>query len=187
MSAPPSPVDAAAPDVRGVDIRLIAPEQLDVAAEVLLAAYGHDFELSEDYRAGLADPGRWAREHQVWVATTGGADADPRLDLLGLVVTPRPGGPSLSPLAGPGELDFRLLAVHPAARGRGVGEALTRHVLALAGTRGAARVVMNSGPDMVAAHRLYLRLGFSRLPEREDRLVPGPHGPIRLLAFGLDL
>jgi hypothetical protein len=42
---------------------------------------------------------------------------------------------------------------------------------------------MNSGPQMIGAHRLYQQLGFTRLPERKTRLVDGH----LLFAFGLDL
>jgi hypothetical protein len=36
---------------------------------------------------------------------------------------------------------------------------------------------------MVAAHRLYERLGFTRLPERDWSPLPGVH----LMAYGLEL
>ena len=118
-----------------------------------------------------------AREHEVWVAedlATG--------ELLGTVATPRPGR-HISPLGQDGELDFRLLAVAPAARRRGIGALLTDHVIALARQRGLDRVVMNSGPQMLGAHALYHRLGFVRLTERETRDGPRRH---RCSAFGFD-
>jgi ribosomal protein S18 acetylase RimI-like enzyme len=97
------------------------------------------------------------------------------------VITPRPGG-HISELGRDGELDFRLLAVAPAARRRGIGRLLVEHVLALAAERGATRVVMNSGEQMTSAHRLYYSMGFTRLTERETRTVEGHTRP--LLAFG---
>lgn len=169
-----------------VVIRPVRPEEYDAAASVLVTAYDHDYTLTEEYRENLRSIEHWATAQQVWVAV----DPDPAPgipNLLGLVITPRPDGPPIAPLARAGELDFRLLAVHPSARRRGIGELLTHHVIALARSRGATAVVMNSGPDMIAAHRLYARLGFSRLPEREDRWVQGPDGPFRLFAFGLVL
>ncbi|WP_159607584.1 GNAT family N-acetyltransferase, partial [Agromyces humi] len=84
------------------------------------------------------------------------------------------------------ELDFRLLAVDPSARGRGVGALLTRHVIELARLRGLDRVVMNSGPQMVGAHALYAKLGFSRLHDREREIVDGGR-TFRLLAFTIDV
>jgi hypothetical protein len=93
--------------------------------------------------------------------------------LLGTVVTPRPGG-HVSELGRPGELDFRLLAVAPSARRRGIGRLLVEHSIALAAERGATRVVMNSGPDMTGAHQLYYSMGFTRLTERETRTARCP-------------
>lgn len=161
----------------GVLVRLIAAHEHERVAELTVAAYSHDYEVSDGYRAELADVETRAREHEVWVAqdlATGG--------LLGAVATPRPGA-RISLVGQDGELDFRLLAVDPAARGRGVGELLTRHVVELARQRGLRRVVMNSGAEMTGAHRLYQRLGFSRLPERETHIIEGSP----LLAFGLDV
>ena len=91
-------------------------------------------------------------------------------------------GRALSEVAQPGETDFRQLAVAPSARGRGIGEALTRQVIALAAERGSHRVVMNSGPQMTGAHALYAKMGFRRLTEREGRWEVEPGRWIELLA-----
>lgn len=48
------------------------------------------------------------------------------------------------------------------ARGRGVGEALTREAIRIAGTHGARTVELTSRPSREAANRLYQRLGFER-------------------------
>lgn len=172
-------------------IRLVRPDEHAAVAELLLDAYGSDYTLSADYRASLGEVAERAAEHEVWVAVADAAVPTPGHGvgqrapgaLLGTVVTPRPGS-FLSELARPGEVDFRLLGVAPAARGRGVGAALTRYVLDLARSRGADRVVMNSGPQMISAHRLYHRLGFERLHERETRVLDDG---TRLFAFGYDL
>jgi ribosomal protein S18 acetylase RimI-like enzyme len=50
--------------------------------------------------------------------------------------------------------------VDAAARGRGIGEALTRHAIELARASGARRVHLTSHPRREAANRLYRRLGF---------------------------
>lgn len=177
MSAPTTTRTSSTSAAHAFVVRLAHPTEHDEVARLTVAAYTHDYELHDEYLASLSQVAARAAEHDVWVAqdVTDGA-------LVGTVTTPRPGG-RLSPLARPGELDFRLLGVHPVARGRGVGALLTRHVVELARQRGYTRVVMNSGPLMVGAHRLYERLGFARMPEREDRVVPGG----TLLAFGLDL
>lgn len=164
---------------RDVVVRLVREDEHALVADLLERAYTADYTISDEYRASLRAVAERAAEHEVWVAVR---DAGPGPALLGSVATPR-AGRTISDLARPGELDFRLLGVDPAARGRGIGRLLTEHVVALAAARGLTRVVMNSGPQMVGAHRLYLSLGFERLPERETRVVEAG----TLLAFGLDL
>jgi ribosomal protein S18 acetylase RimI-like enzyme len=66
-----------------------------------------------------------------------------------------------------------------------VGEALVRAVIARARELGATRLVMSSSEHMTTAHRLYQRLGFQRLPERDWRPVPGVD--ITALGFSLAL
>jgi ribosomal protein S18 acetylase RimI-like enzyme len=67
----------------------------------------------------------------------------------------------------PGESSFRMLAVDTAAQGRGVGEALVRRCLDDAARLGSSAVFIHSGSWMHTAHRLYLRLGFEFVPERD--------------------
>lgn len=50
--------------------------------------------------------------------------------------------------------------VDDAARGQGIGEALTREAIRLAGERGAKTVDLTSRPSREAANRLYRRVGF---------------------------
>ncbi|MDA8300682.1 MAG: GNAT family N-acetyltransferase [Actinomycetota bacterium] len=52
------------------------------------------------------------------------------------------------------------VVVDTAARGRGVGEALTHAAVGLARARGAATVDLTSRPSREAANRLYQKLGF---------------------------
>ena len=44
--------------------------------------------------------------------------------------------------------------------------------------------MLNTGPDMLAAQRLYERLGFAGLPERESRFVRPDGSGFRMLAYG---
>ncbi|HST18569.1 MAG TPA: GNAT family N-acetyltransferase [Gaiellaceae bacterium] len=55
---------------------------------------------------------------------------------------------------------IEAVVVDEAARGRGVGEALTREALDRAVAAGARRVELTSRPAREAANRLYPRLGF---------------------------
>ena len=166
-------------------IRLVRTEEYeragDVTADAYLASYG---DLSEDYLASLRDVARRVTEGDVWVAIEASDEAD---EIVGTVWVSRPNRPLNPDIGRPGETDFRQLAVAPSARGRGVGAALTRHVIALARERGSHRVVMNSGPEMTGAHALYAKLGFQRLPEREQPRELEPGRIVTLLAFGYDL
>ncbi len=92
-------------------------------------------------------------------------------------VTFVPAGGPLGEIAGPDETEFRMLAVDPAARGRGVGTALLQKILDASRSRDG--VVCSSLPEMRAAHRIYERLGFRRVPGRDWSPVPG----IDLLTF----
>jgi ribosomal protein S18 acetylase RimI-like enzyme len=67
----------------------------------------------------------------------------------------------------PGESSFRMLGVGTAAQGRGIGEALTRRCLAEAAQVGSDAVFIYTGSWMHTAHRLYRRLGFEFVPERD--------------------
>lgn len=46
---------------------------------------------------------------------------------------------------------------------------------------------MNSGPEMLGAHALYLKLGFRRLTEREAPVEVEPGRWLDLRAFAYDL
>lgn len=85
--------------------------------------------------------------------------------------------------AGPEEAAFRMLVVDPAARGQGIGEALVTACLQRAAAAGATTMVLSTDPRMHAAHRLYARLGFTRLPERDWSPMPGTD----LLVYALPL
>jgi ribosomal protein S18 acetylase RimI-like enzyme len=71
------------------------------------------------------------------------------------------------------EAAFRMLVVDPAAQGQGVGELLVTTCLERARAAGKRRMVISTDPLMTTAQRLYRRLGFTRLPERDWRPQPG--------------
>lgn len=141
-------------------------------------AYAADgFVTAEDpYAAVLADAAGRDREALVWVAL----DEEDRL--IGTVTLVRP-GTAMSEIAGPDEAEIRTLAVAAAARGRGVGAELTRRCVATAGDEGYAAVVLSSATWMAAAHRLYERMGFARVPGRDW----SPRPDVSLLAYRLAL
>lgn len=64
------------------------------------------------------------------------------------------------------ELEFRMLAVSPDARGKGVGTALVQYVLDRGVTGGYPKVVLATIVEMAEARRIYDRLGFVPSPSR---------------------
>jgi len=161
-----------------VEIRPPRPEEYGPAGEVTVQAYDVDGHLAGDvgYDEELRDIARRVELAEVLVAV-GGAE-----EVLGCVTIVQPGS-AYAEISRAGELEFRMLAVAPSARGRGVGKALTKAVLDRARTLGLRKVVLSSLDGMHSAHRLYERLGFTRLPERDWR--PFPH--ITLIAYQIDV
>lgn len=160
-------------------LRLAVPDDHEVVGRVTVAAYAPfvDGERpGSDYVEQLRDAGRRAREAELWVACSEDGD------VLGSV-TLCPEGSPWRELARPGEGEFRMLAVDPAAQGQGVGRALVEHVVAHFRAAGASAVVLCSMAEMTAAHALYGRLGFRRDPALDWSPEPG----VSLLSFRLAL
>lgn len=159
-------------------LRRATPDDHERAGEVTVAAYA-DFTLgpADPYVARLRDAATRNREAELWVATPDDHDDE----ILGCV-TLCPAGSPWRELSGPEEGEFRMLAVAPGARGRGVGEALARMCLDRFRAEGARGVVICSLPEMTDAHRLYTRLGFRRAPELDWSPLDG----VRLHGFRID-
>ena len=165
------------PPPRPPTIRRARADELDAVGRLTVDAYVRGGVISADapYLAFLGDARHRAAEAEVWVA------ADDR-GVVGTVTFVEPGS-ALREISREGEAEIRSLAVDPATTGEGIGEALTRHTLELARERGLDRMVLSSSVTMHAAHRLYERLGFTRLPERDWSPVPG----VELVAYSLPL
>lgn len=162
-----------------VRVRLIHRDEIAEVSELVLAAYRDDYpQLDGPYLGEIADVASRAAEHQVWIAEDRASGA-----LLGTITTPRAGA-VLSEVARPGEMDIRLLGVAQRARGRGIGEHLTRHALTLARIRGVDQLVLNTSREMVGAWQLYEKLGFERLEEREFEITREDGTGVWLLAYG---
>lgn len=160
----------------GVVLRRARPEDHEAAGEVTVAAY-EVFTLgpTDPYVERLRDAAARDREAELWVAELEGA-------VVGTVTIALEGSPWRE-IGQPGEGEFRILAVAPTAQRRGVGEALMQLVLGRFRDLGAHAIVLSSLAEMSAAHRVYERLGFRRLPERDWSPVPG----VALLAFRMEL
>ncbi|GGM28497.1 GNAT family N-acetyltransferase [Micromonospora yangpuensis] len=164
----------------GTLIRVATPDEFAAVARLTVAAYEADGQLKGEhgYQAVLADVATRAASGEVLVAVDGATGA-----LLGTVTFVLPGTP-YAEQARPGEAEFRMLAVDPAAQGRGAGVALVRACLDRARGLGCTAVVICVRDGFAdAARRLYARTGFRRVPERDWSPLPG----VDLLALRRDL
>jgi ribosomal protein S18 acetylase RimI-like enzyme len=164
-----------------ITIRPARDEELDEVGELTARAYLEDglltFGEDDPYLERLRAAQHRARHTELLVAVDSASDA-----VLGAVAFVGDGG-EFAEISGPGEGEFRMLAVRPEGRGRGAGEALVRACVERARERDLRRLVMCSTEEMAGAHRLYGRLGFVRIPERDWEPYPG----LWLLAFALEL
>ncbi|EWC64416.1 hypothetical protein UO65_0253 [Actinokineospora spheciospongiae] len=161
-----------------VSVRPARVDELDRVGVLTTEAYRADGYIdgsTTGYAQHLADADSRMRAAELLVAV------DDTGTLLGTVTIALPGTP-YAEISREGELEFRMLAVGVEARGRGVGEQLVRAVFARARELALPRVVLCTSSQMATAHRLYERLGFTRLPDRD--WSPGPE--VRLIAFATD-
>lgn len=148
-----------------VTVRVAEPADLAHVSRLTGEAYLVDGLITEhsEYLGELTDAERRAEHATVLVAveTVGSGE-----EVLGTITLVSPGTP-YAEIAEPDELELRMLAVSPAARGRGFGELLMREAIERAVGWGAHRVVLSTMTDMVAAQRIYDRLGLQRAPQRD--------------------
>lgn len=173
--AGPSPTEPrSTPDVVVREARADEHEALGRLAERAYRAGGH---LEEDhgYDAVLRDAASRAVPGPLLAARIG--------DRLVGTATITPAGSRYAEIAREGEMEFRFLAVEPDAAGQGVARALVDAVVAHARTAGSRAVVCCVIDWNEPGHRLYLRYGFARTPERDWTPVPG----VDLLAYSLPL
>ncbi|MEV6656293.1 GNAT family N-acetyltransferase [Nocardia fluminea] len=145
----------------GLLIRPAHPDEYDAVAALTVEVYVGDGYVADgdDYVRELADVPHRAAEAEVLVAVYEG-------EVVGSLTVARPGTP-YAEIAQPGELEFRMLAVSKRARGLGVGSALVRAVIDEARSGDFEAVALTTMFSMVDAHRLYERLGFVGVPERD--------------------
>ncbi|MFG2135911.1 GNAT family N-acetyltransferase [Streptomyces sp. NPDC048650] len=163
-----------------ITIRPARQAEFTAVGDLLMQVYLADgllvFGEDDPYAAELRKVAHRAEHAEVLVAEA--ADGA----LLGAVTFAAYGSP-YADLAGPGEGEFRMLAVRAEGRGRGVGAALVRACLERARRLGLRAMVLSSQRHLLPAHRLYRRLGFLRAGERDWDPVPD----ITLWAFVREL
>ena len=152
------------------------PEDYDRIAELTVGVYVDGRLASEGYTPQLADVAGRASRAELLVVRDG---QDRIVGSVALVLS----GDFGEVTASDDEAAFRMLVVDPTAQGRGVGQALVTACLERARAAGKRRMVISTDPRMGSAHRLYERLGFTRLPERDWSPMPGTD----LLVYTRDL
>lgn len=148
---------------RGADleIRPIHPDEHEALGDLTIAAYRGFGHLDEDYAAFIRDVATRAALVPVLVAV----DVDGRV-VGGVTYVPGPGTP-WSERERDDEAGFRMLAVDPAAQGRGAGRRLVLACMERARRDGRRGMVLLTLPSMTVAHHLYQDLGFRRDPDRD--------------------
>ena len=68
------------------------------------------------------------------------------------------------------EANVQEVVVDEEARGKGVGRALMEAIIARAKERGVSKIELTSRPSRVAAHALYVKLGFEKAETNVFRL-----------------
>ncbi|GAA1026584.1 GNAT family N-acetyltransferase [Virgisporangium ochraceum] len=183
-------------------VRAAVPADYPAVARLTVDAYRADGQLNEasaTYAETLADVAARAEAGDLLVAvdraTDGAADdgadgaADGAADratggdrVLGSVLYVEPGS-RYAELSRAGESEFRMLAVDPAAQGRGVGRTLVQACVDRAAAAGCTAVVICVRDFAMAAQKLYMSLGFARVPELDWSPLPG----VSLLALRLEI
>jgi len=169
------------PDPTSLRIRDARADELDTVASVMVAAY--DEYIPPDatgdvlaYREEIRD----VRSRQAHATLIVAAERD---RILGAVTYFADGGGDTHAGWPHGWAVIRLLAVHPEARGRGIGRALTEECLQRARVAGARAVGLHTTVFMTVARAMYERMGFVREPRFDFRPMPG----ILVMAYQLTL
>ena len=161
-----------------MQLRRATPADHEAIGEITVAAYTEYSDATEGgYIDHLRDAATRDREAELWVA-----EDEETGEVLG-TVTLCPVGSPWREIGTDDEAEFRMLGVDPNAQGRGVGTALMDLVVRRAVEDGKAAIVLSSLDSMTAAHRIYERQGFERVPDRD--WSPGPG--VELIAFQKEL
>jgi ribosomal protein S18 acetylase RimI-like enzyme len=152
-----------------VRVRPAHAEEFDAIGHLTLEAYETSGILGTDpgYRHSLLDVAARAQAPgQVLVAVDDGEQ------LLGAVAY-CPWSSLFAEISGPGEAEFRMLAVAPHARGQGVARALIDACRSEATKGGYTALTLCVIDHNTSAAQMYAHLGFARAPDRDWEPVSG--------------
>ena len=161
-----------------MEVREVRPDEYERAGQVVVEAYRA---LPGEHMSG-GYAGRAGRRGPPGGRGRGAGRGGRRGGVVGCVTyVPDPSSPWAEMLEA-GEAGVRMLATDPAVQGRASAGAPARRMhQAGHGAAAATGLFLHSTPWMEAAHRLYQRAGFQRVPERDWLPVPD----VPLLAFRL--
>lgn len=156
-----------------LSIRTAHPDEYAQCGELCVNAYvaGGHLDSANPYAQTLRDVAARATSTQTLVALRDH-------EIVGTVTICLPDS-DWAEVCQAGELEFRFLAVEPDSWRQGVGEALVAACEERARQAHVTAMVILVIDINAAAHRLYRRLGFERMPERDWMPVP----TARLLAY----
>ncbi|MRH93459.1 GNAT family N-acetyltransferase [Nocardia sp. SYP-A9097] len=162
----------------GVTIRDIEAGEYTAVGALTVEVYVGEGHVNPEspYVAELADTATRAASAEILVAVR-------ENEVIGSVTVARP-GTEFADIARAGELEFRMLVVGKRGRGLGVGSALVREVIEIARAESWHAVVLTTMPTMQDARRLYDRLGFVHVPERDWLTMAGTPLTVMRLPVG---
>lgn len=156
-------------------------EELDAAAAVMVAAYDEYIPPgATGFLLGYREEIRDVRSRLAEASLIVAAERD---RILGAVTYYPDGYRDIYARWPSNWAGFRLLGVHPDARGRGIGRLLTEECIRRARQAGCAAVGLHTTEFMPVARGMYERMGFLRIPEHDFWPIPQLH----VMAYWLDL
>lgn len=156
-----------APVPSAILIRPAAESDLDVVGEICVAAYdaAGQLEPGSPYAATLRDTSGRMADGVLLVAERDGV-------VVG-TTTITPPGSAFREIGRDDEVEFRFLAVAPAAWRTGVADALVSACEQHAQATGARALAICVRDTNTSAAAMYERMGFTRVPERDWTPRPG--------------
>jgi ribosomal protein S18 acetylase RimI-like enzyme len=163
-------------------LRDAGPEDLQAVLQLTLEAYG-------EY-APRFSPTFWQMYHSNIEATVREVGAAQQIIAVehgtvtgSVLLYPPHARPPESDIHWTGWPEVRLLAVAPAARGRGIGRALMRECLRRAREWDAPFLQLHTMEVMAVARALYERMGFVRMPQLDFQPIEG----VAVLGYAFDV